>query len=154
MIVTFPNGQREVPLYDLGGVPVVWQPGIGVVQDPSAGGTNAYHWPDVLTDGEGGRYQIGQDWVIRPYAGPPPAPPLAPAVPGVVAPTAPAGGGAGVPAASNPAAKTGETLGTTIGTLTNQLGTTYEIAGLRLPLVSWIGLPAGVWWLKRRRKER
>ncbi len=73
MIVTFPTGPRDLQLYDAGGVPVVWQPGVGVVQDPNAGGTNAYRWPDVLQDAEGRWYQIGQDWAIRPFAGPLPA---------------------------------------------------------------------------------
>lgn len=83
----------------------------------------------------------GQEWVRQHNAEldaaaqpPPPGQPQPPvsAVPG--------GGGAGGLPPGSPAAETGSTVGTTVGSLTAQLGRTYTIAGLSLPLVAWLGL--------------
>ena len=88
----------------------------------------------------------GKEWVRQhnaeldqAAAAPPPVVPTVPA-----APVAPGGGGGGVPSGSpadgSPAAATGSTVGTTVGSVTAQLGRTYAIAGLQLPLVAWLAL--------------
>jgi hypothetical protein len=60
------DGQGDIALRDLGGVPVIWQDGVGVVQDP-AYGANVYGPGGVFQDDQGQMYQLGSDYHIRPY---------------------------------------------------------------------------------------